>query len=192
MKRALIADDTKNIRLLLSRCLEHEGYQVATAQNGPQALEMAQSTPYDLIMLDIKMPEMSGTEVLRRLRQQHIDTPVVVMTAYGAIKNAVETTNLGALCYLQKPFTADKIKKVLEELQQELAGDETALLAYIEGQLGLGAYSQAADSLLAMLPRHTLDPEIYRLLAAAARGQGDVAAAEKYQLLCDTLRSAES
>jgi DNA-binding response OmpR family regulator len=117
LKRALIADDTKNIRNLLTTCLEVNGYEVTTANNGEQALEEFKSNSFDFAFLDIKMPEISGTEVLRRVRALGIDTPIVMMTAFATVKNAVECTKLGAVAYLQKPFTADKVKNMLEGLE---------------------------------------------------------------------------
>src|SRR4051794_15765703 len=99
MKKILVVDDTKNIRTLLTTCLEVEGYQVLTAIDGRQALEMIRQDSYDLIFLDIKLPEFSGTEVLRRIQESKIHTPVIIMTAFGTVKNAVDCTKLGAIAY---------------------------------------------------------------------------------------------
>lgn len=117
MKTALIVDDTKNIRVLLTTCLELNGYEVLTAKNGEEALDLFKTQNIDLAFLDIKMPELSGTEVFRRIRGMGIAVPVVIMTAFPTVKNAVECTKLGAVSYLQKPFTADKISCVLQELE---------------------------------------------------------------------------
>lgn len=92
MKKVLVVDDAKNIRMLLTKCLELEGYQVKTATNGKDALVLFSSERFDLAFLDIKLPELSGTEVLRRIRAQGNDTPVIVITAYPTVKNAVECT----------------------------------------------------------------------------------------------------
>ncbi|MDP4146919.1 MAG: response regulator [Bacillota bacterium] len=116
MKKVLVVDDTKNIRMLLTTCLELNGYEVVTANNGPQALDIFKQDSFDLAFLDIKLPEMSGTEVLRRIREMNIHIPVIIMTAFATVKNAVECTRLGAVAYLQKPFTADKVKSVLSEV----------------------------------------------------------------------------
>lgn len=119
MPKVLIADDTKNIRNLLNTCLVLNGYEVKSATNGEEALALFRTENFDLAFLDIKMPEISGTEVLRRIRSIGITTPVVIMTAFATVKNAVECTKLGAVAYLQKPFTTDKIKATLEELELE-------------------------------------------------------------------------
>jgi len=119
MERVLVVDDTKNIRTLLSKCLELEGYQVETAADGKEAIGKIMAETYDLIFLDIKMPQFSGTEVLKKIRENGINTPVIIITAYATIKNAVECTKMGAVAYLQKPFTAEKVKKTLEEMKKE-------------------------------------------------------------------------
>lgn len=111
MKKVLVVDDAKNIRMLLTKCLELEGYQVKTATNGKDALALFSSERFDLAFLDIKLPELSGTEVLRRIRAQGNDTPVIVITAYPTVKNAVECTKLQSITYLQKPFTADRLRR---------------------------------------------------------------------------------
>jgi two-component system, OmpR family, response regulator len=113
MKKVLIVDDTKNIRNLLTTCLELNGYTVSSAKNGMEALELISQEFFDIAFIDIKMPELSGTEVLRRIRAKGISIPVVIMTAFATVKNAVECTQLGAVAYLQKPFTADKVTDLL-------------------------------------------------------------------------------
>lgn len=114
MKNALIVDDTKNIRSLLNTCLGLYGYDVTEATCGKDALELFSKNYYDLAFIDIKMPEISGTEVLRQLRMSGNNTPVVIMTAFATVKNAIECTKLGAVSYLQKPFTAEKVKNLLK------------------------------------------------------------------------------
>lgn len=117
MKKVLVADDTKNIRNLLTTCLELNGYTVITANNGPEAIELITKEEFDIAFIDIKMPEMSGTEVLRRLRSMGYTFPVIIMTAYATVKNAVECTKLDAVAYLQKPFTVERVNDVLNAVQ---------------------------------------------------------------------------
>lgn len=127
MKKVLVVDDTKNIRALLTTCLEMEGYEVLAADNGEKALEIFKTEKLDLAFIDIKMHGISGTEVLRSVRQQGIGTPVIIMTAFATIKNAVECTRLGAVEYLQKPFTATKIKNILRTLFEKAGGPDKNL-----------------------------------------------------------------
>lgn len=116
MKTALVVDDTKNIRLLLSKCLENENYTVHSATNATEALELVSNYNFDIAFIDIKMPNISGTALLELLRSRGYMFPVIIMTAFGTIKNAVTTTQMGAKAYLQKPFTAITIRKTLLEI----------------------------------------------------------------------------
>lgn len=121
MKRVLVIDDTKNIRILLSTCLELRGYEVITADNGLEALNIINITneAIDLIFLDIRMPGISGTEVLKNIKEARMSCPVVIMTAFATVKNAIECTKLGAVVYLQKPFSPDRINIVLDEIESK-------------------------------------------------------------------------
>ncbi|MGL4570612.1 MAG: response regulator [Clostridium sp.] len=119
MRNALIVDDTKNIRLLLCKCLEGENFNVFLATNATEALELASTNEFDIAFIDIKMPNISGTALLEELRCLGYMFPVVIMTAFGTIKNAVTTTKLGANVYLQKPFTSNTIRKTLLDVFPE-------------------------------------------------------------------------
>jgi two-component system, OmpR family, response regulator len=114
LKKILVVDDTKNIRNLLTTCLELRKYEVCAAKNGMEAIELITNENFDLAFLDVKMPELSGTEVLKKIRDLGYTYPVVMMTAYATVKNAVECTRLGAVAYLQKPFTVDKVNEVVD------------------------------------------------------------------------------
>ncbi|WP_461612375.1 tetratricopeptide repeat protein [Clostridium sp. Marseille-QA1073] len=123
MKRVLIIDDTKNIRTLLTTCLELRDYEVLTAENGKVAIDIlkAKKEEIDLIFLDIRMPGMSGTEVLKSLRSYEISCPVIIMTAFATVKNAVDCTKLGAVAYLQKPFSPDRVNAILDEITKNIS-----------------------------------------------------------------------
>ncbi len=181
MKRVLVADDTKNIRLLVRKCLEMEGYAVDEAADGPQALELLRSGGYHLAFLDIKMPVISGTEVLRTIRAQGVRTPVIIITAYATVKNAVECTQLGAVAYLHKPFTADKLRAVLAEA---LPLDHTQAARRL---LREGKPQEALPELRKALGESPLDAGVYRLLALASARAGNREDAEKYLRLARTL-----
>lgn len=86
MKRILVADDEMSIRLLYSEELKEEGYDVITAANGKEALEIVAREPLDLVILDIKMPEMSGIEVLRQIKEKFPNLPVLLSSAYSEYK----------------------------------------------------------------------------------------------------------
>ncbi|CAM2901355.1 response regulator [Hathewaya histolytica] len=127
MKKILVVDDTKNIRTLLKTCLELNGYEVYTTASSEDALTILRGTQIDLAFLDIKMPKVSGTELLRKMRNLGISTPVIIMTAFATIKNAVDCTKLGAVAYIQKPFTANKVKTILDEVWESIQNKESEI-----------------------------------------------------------------
>jgi len=179
----LVVDDTKNIRQLLSTCLEMEGYAVRTAAEGRTALQMLSKERFDLVFLDIKLPLFSGTEVLREMRETGINIPVIIVTAYATVKNAVECTNLGAVAYLQKPFTAEKVRSVLSEVLNFSAGrsSEENLTALAEKRIEEGLFKEAERILKGAVAEFPLKPEIYLLLSQASLGLKNEADAAKYE-----------
>jgi len=114
----LVVDDELSIRESLSGWLQQDGYEVESAADGPAALAKAQETHYDIMLLDVKMPRMDGITVLKTLRESNADTAVVVMTAHGAIQDAVEAMKLGAHDYLLKPFDLEEMSLIIEKLVQ--------------------------------------------------------------------------
>lgn len=174
--KALVVDDTKNIRVLLTTCLELLGYEVTTAADGFETLNILQKNKFDLIFLDIKLHEISGTEVLRRIRSTGIVTPVVIMTAFGTVKNAIECTKLGAVAYLQKPFTADKVKIMIEELNKNPLTEKDNLELNISKCKNLIAQEEIDEAFNLLKTQLSIDPtysEIYSLLAEIYNKKGD-------------------
>jgi DNA-binding NtrC family response regulator len=114
--KILIIDDAKNIRLLTTKALTSEGYEVDSADNGLHGIELFQNNEYNLVFLDIRMPCLSGTEVLKRLRDIDGRIPVIMITAYPTVKNAVDCIKVGAVDYLRKPFKAEKLKQIVNEV----------------------------------------------------------------------------
>lgn len=190
MSKFLVIDDTKNIRMLLKTCLEIEGHDVYIASDGNEALELMSSDKFDLIFMDIKMPKISGTEVLRKMRDLGISTPVIIMTAFGTVKNAVECTKLGAISYLQKPFTSEKVKNVLKETGfSNVIQEKESLYKFVEIEASLKQdhYRQALELIKEELGKDPLNPKIYKLLSKACLGLGNknesIAFEELYQKL---------
>lgn len=183
MKKVLVVDDTKNIRTLLTKCLQMEGYEVKTAKDGHEAMEILSQESFDLAFLDIKMPYLSGTEVLKHIREMGIFTPVIVITAYATVKNAVECTQMGAVAYLQKPFTADKIKAVLNEFfkeKEECPQDLELSLKHIRRLVDKGSFSEALNLLKGVISKGLDNPEVYLLLSKAYEGLGNEENARKF------------
>lgn len=194
MASVLVIDDTKNIRILLTQCLKFEGYEVTTASNGNDALKLLTDKTFDLIFLDVRMPELSGTEVLRQMRQMGVNTPVVIITAFGTVKNAVECTQLGAVTYLQKPFTENKIKQVLDEILhfKSERNNLDNILSLAEEQIKSCRFNDAEQLLKNSLPVYFMEPRIYDLLSITYNGLEEKEKSEKCQAMADTLKTKDT
>jgi DNA-binding NtrC family response regulator len=105
----LIVDDEKRMCHLLSIMLEREGFKTDTAVNGKQALEMIREKPYDLVISDIKMPELGGRELLGKIKKENLLCPVIFITAFATVESSVDAMKAGAVDYITKPFEEAKI-----------------------------------------------------------------------------------
>jgi len=114
METILIVDDEKNYLVVLNAFLSGEGYEILTADSAQQALEVMQTTELDLVLTDMKMPVMDGTELLKRIKERVPDLPVVMMTAYGTVEKAVEAMQLGAFNFILKPFQNEALKQIVD------------------------------------------------------------------------------
>jgi DNA-binding NtrC family response regulator len=115
MDRILIVDDELNMRLVLEAMLKKEGYEVACASDGIEALQTLKSGRTTAVITDLKMPRMDGMELLERLGSEYPDLPVIMITAHGTVATAVEALKKGALDYITKPFELDEIKNVVSK-----------------------------------------------------------------------------
>ena len=114
MAKLLIVDDEKNIRNHLSTFFESCGHRVRTAESARQALEMlANEGEFDLVLSDYRMAEVNGLELLQRIKRERPRLPVILMTAYGTVENAVAAMKGGAYDYVAKPFTLEQIQHVV-------------------------------------------------------------------------------
>ncbi len=111
--RVLVVDDEESIRWVLTTSLEKEGYKVDIGKNGSEGLHKALSTNYSLILLDIKMPDISGLKVLDELKSRGVKTPVVLITAQNTVNNAITGIKQGAYDYVAKPFDLDEVNKLV-------------------------------------------------------------------------------
>jgi DNA-binding NtrC family response regulator len=127
--KVLIIDDEEAIRSSLQMIFEYEGYECILAANGPAALKIAEKESPDLVFLDIKMPQMDGMEVLKKLKGGDGSPPVVILSGHGNIKTAVEATKLGAFDFIEKPPESDRILLVARNaLSQKKLSDENRRL----------------------------------------------------------------
>jgi len=114
-KRILIVDDDPDIRQVLSDRMSSWGYAVETANDGREALDALARGEFDGMLLDMRMPEIDGTEVLHRTRKSHPTLPIVVVTATSVKESAAQAVARGACAYLIKPFDAIQLKQTTEQ-----------------------------------------------------------------------------
>jgi DNA-binding NtrC family response regulator len=121
-RRILIVEDDDGHRQTLARHLSRSGWEVATAENGDRALGMFAAVAPHLVLTDIRMPGMSGLELLVRLRERSVTSPVIMMTAFGDMQVAIDAMKKGAYDYLVKPLDLDRLDQVVERCQRETFG----------------------------------------------------------------------
>ena len=114
-KRILVVDDEDMIRDLLSETLQRDDYIVDTASNGKDALEVLEQYKFDLLITDIRLPDLSGMKILERVNKKYPDMGTILITAYGSIKNAVKAMKQGAFDYITKPFSLDEMEVVIKK-----------------------------------------------------------------------------
>ncbi len=114
-KQLLVVDDEPNLRKVLSAQLQRDGYDVHTAEDGEQALEVLRDHHIDLVITDLKMPKLDGMELLRRVVAMDEELPVVMITAHGTVDNAVEALKTGAFDYITKPFDQAEVRSVVQK-----------------------------------------------------------------------------
>ena len=118
-RQVLIVDDEENMRHMLSAFLANHGYVTEAAENGSQALAKLKENPYDIVLCDIRMPQMDGMRFLQKLADEHATIPtVIMMSAYGSLDDAIEAMKLGAYDYVSKPFKPDEILLALRKAEE--------------------------------------------------------------------------
>ncbi len=118
MSKILIVDNDEGLVHFLTRLFVKQGHEVVSCNDGMSGLNRAKSAPYDLILLDYKMPGLNGLETLTEIKHAQIKTPVIVMTAYGTTETAIEAMKLGAYDYLLKPFDSESLKRLAADALQ--------------------------------------------------------------------------
>jgi len=104
MENILIVDDEKNYPMIIGEILQEEGYTSMTASSGMEALDILKNEIIDLVLTDVKMPGMSGIQLLNKIKELNPDIPVIIMTAHGSVENAVDAMHKGAYTFILKPF----------------------------------------------------------------------------------------
>jgi len=113
--RILIIDDDENIRKVLTTILEDEGYKVESVDTAKKAIERTKRKFYNLALIDIRLPDMEGTELLTRMKDTIPRTRKIVITGYPTLQNAIEAVNRGADAYILKPFDMEKVLATIRD-----------------------------------------------------------------------------
>lgn len=131
--KILIVDDEFVVRESLYHWFSREGYPTQSAESGKQALQKLEKENFDTLFVDMKMPGMSGFELLETVKQLYPDTAVVIITAYGSIDTAVQAMKIGASDYLLKPFKPDQLSLIMEKISQQIKINSE--YRYLKGQM---------------------------------------------------------
>ncbi len=118
-RKILIIDDEKAIRWSLQEALKNAGYETDEAENGSKGMKKFNDDPADMVILDLKLPDTSGIEILKKIKKNYRDTPVIMMTAYGEVETAVEAIKRGAYDFILKPFQLEKMKITIKNALQQ-------------------------------------------------------------------------
>ncbi|HSA79055.1 MAG TPA: sigma-54 dependent transcriptional regulator [Nitrospirota bacterium] len=142
MSKILVVDDEQSMRDFLSIMLKKEGYDVVTAENGGGALKAIQAEIFDLVITDVKMPDIDGIEVLKTVKEVSPETVVIMITAFATAETAVEAMKLGAYDYITKPFKVDEIKLVIQKAleKRHLRKENILLRREIESRAGFANF----------------------------------------------------
>jgi two-component system response regulator AtoC len=162
----LVVDDDLTACRLIQEVLAREGYQVEIAERGKEALEKAGTTLFDVVLSDVRMPDLDGVEVLRALKHLSPETAVIMVTAFGSIETAIETIKEGAYDYISKPFKLDEVKLTVKR-----ALDHKRLL---RENLQLRQELKAQHRLENVVGRSASMLEVYKIVARVASGSSTV------------------
>ena len=127
--QVLIVEDDAILRGALCQTMEYGGYQVLNARNGKDALAVMDRETVDLVISDVQMDEMDGTELLQVVRRREPTLPFVMMTAHGSVQHAVQSMRDGATDYLQKPFEANVLLELVSRMETQLPSQQTNMVA---------------------------------------------------------------
>jgi len=125
MKKALIIDDIEADRLIITKCLQEEGYEVAAEGNGMQATKFIMNGVYNIIVLDTKLPSINIMQILKWMKHNCINIPVIVASTYGTVNNRIECCDNRIVGYIGKPFSTDRFRKFIIEIEEKIENKDS-------------------------------------------------------------------
>jgi DNA-binding response OmpR family regulator len=177
--RILVIDDDNNIRLTVRKVLVDAGYEVDVAVDGHHGLEKLSQQQYDVVLLDMKMPDIDGLEVLQRAQGNHAS--FVMQTGFGSVETAVEAMKLGAVDYLRKPFTPEEIRTLVSDVvkRSSLRAENASksfqeCVEYAKRMLTERNWSEADVYLKKAIGVDPLKPEPWNLIGVMLEMQGQL------------------
>jgi len=196
-KNILVVDAGKNIQLLITKCLDDAGYGVVTASDGESALTKIGKEPFTIVILDIMLPGMDGLQVLEKIKKLIPEQRVIMITAHGTVETAVEAMKLGAIDYLQKPFTYEDLRASVTHNISKISTvwvEQTATFGscIAQGRRFLER-NQLGQALLVIRKAITIEyerPETFNLLGALAELRGDLKVANRMYRVALALNNA--
>lgn len=191
--KVLIVDDEEALRYFAANRLAHAGWQVSEAESGRAALALLKINPCDVLLLDLRMGEMDGLSVMRKVKQRWPDLPVIIMTAYASVDSAIEAVRQGAFDYLRKPCAAAELLNRTEQAlayKEELdrqklllkqAEDNVTTVEVEQRYLALGSLVVGLDSYTVSLDNEpvALTPTEYQLLRLLAESPGEAVSTDR-------------
>ncbi len=188
-REILVIDDCKNIRLTIQTALETDGWEVSCAADGEEGFALLETGRFRVALLDLQLPGMDGIEVLRRIRKTDPGIAFIIITAYGTVSNSVEAMKLGAIDFLQKPFSPDTLRALVAEIMsQHVAGNETGssrsqtsgdFLRAAKAAMRIGDYLAAERNLQEAVRLDARNPETFNLMGVTLEVSGNQLEAQR-------------
>lgn len=185
-KSILVVDDEKNIRLTMRQSLEPLGLPIETATNAEEALKLLKQDRFGMVFLDLKMPGMDGMEVLRWLKENLPKIRVIIITAHGTVDTAVEAMKLGAIDFIQKPFTPDEIRNLAtlvlrrDDIDGSDSNDYLTLFELSKRHITDRDFKTAREFAGKAIASDPGKPEAYNLLGVLYEIEGNWLEAQKF------------
>lgn len=185
-KNILVVDDEKNIRLTILQALSCSEFNIVTAESGEKALEILQELPVQCLFLDLKLPGISGIDVLKKIQEGYPQTPAIIISAHGTIESAVEALKIGAKDFIQKPFTPQELRNAAKHWisATEGQGDRKPpfdfQLAEAKALLRAGNKEEARRAISRMLFWYPEHPHPYNCLGVLAEMNNHSDEAQKF------------
>lgn len=185
--RIFLVDDERTIRLTFRLALETDGYEVQEAASAAEARLGFKAETYDLVVLDLRLGEDSGLDVLTEMRRRGVKTPTLMITAYGSIRNAVRAMQLGAIDFLEKPIEPEVLRKIVADIVGRhrprpidvVPGSFTDCLREAKRFVNLQSFDAAAERITEALRLDDESPEAHNLRGVLHEICGDLDGAKK-------------